>query len=457
MKKIVAILFLVGSFWSVSQDTLSILSQKDFLLHVKENHPVALVASNNIDVAEQTIRMSKGAFDPVLFGVIDQKYYDGKTYYSTLSSGVKIPTRIGVDLKVAGDFNRGDFLNPENRVPAGGLTYAGIEVPIGRGLFTDERRTQLKRANVMFSQSQVEKTLVLNELLYEAGKIFIFWQEQEAQVLVATEGAKLAETRFQQMKINVALGERPAIDTIEASAQFYNRFLEVEQRKLNAKNAKLSVENFLWEKGMIPLQLTDSIMPEKLEIEEPFSVLNNNQNQHPMLNWYDLKMKDLVIERKLKIEMLKPQLTVNYNLLQPAENLISTQLAFTNYKWGATLYMPILLRKERSSLQISNFKIQNTQLEIQQKQRDLRTKQIQNRNEWTTHITQAQTSLVVANSYKQLSEAERILFELGESTQFLINAREISYLTAQSKYLEFAAKTKKSALTEKFALGILAD
>jgi outer membrane protein TolC len=457
MKKLLILIFLVSLGIAHSQDTLSVLTQKDFLQHVKENHPIALVASNNIELAEQTIRMSKGAFDPVLFGGIDQKYYEGKTYYSTISSGVKIPTRIGVDLKLAGDFNKGDYLNPENRIPAGGLTYAGFEVPIGRGLFTDERRTQLKRAQVTFSQSQVEKTLTLNSLLYEAGQVFIYWQEQEAQLILAIEGANLAEMRLQQMRTNFQVGERAAVDTIEASAQYFNRILDVEQRKLNAKNAKLSVENYLWEKGMLPLSLEDSIKPEKLEMEAPISLLNNTENQHPMLTWYDLKLKDLVIERKLKIEMLKPQLTVNYNLLQPAENLVSTQLSFSNYKWGATLYMPILLRKERSSLQISNFKIENTQIEIQQKQRDLRTKQIQNRNEWTTHVNQAQTSLLVADNYKQLSAAERSLFDLGESSLFLINAREISYLSAQSKYLEYAAKTKKSALTEKFALGILGE
>jgi hypothetical protein len=64
---------------------------------------------------------------------------------------------------------------------------------------------------------------------------------------------------------------------------------------------------------------------------------------------------------------------------------------------------------------------------------------------------------MVADNYKQLSVAERSLFDLGESSLFLINAREMSYLTSQAKYLEYAAKTKKSALTEKFALGILAE
>jgi hypothetical protein len=119
MKNLLFSIFFVGFGIVQAQDTLSMLTQKDFLLHVKENHPIALVASNNIELAEQTIRMAKGAFDPVLFGGIDQKYYEGKTYYSTISSGVKIPTRIGVDLKLAGDFNKGDYLNPENRIPAG--------------------------------------------------------------------------------------------------------------------------------------------------------------------------------------------------------------------------------------------------------------------------------------------------------------------------------------------------
>jgi hypothetical protein len=174
-----------------------------------------------------------------------------------------------------------------------------------------------------------------------------------------------------------------------------------------------------------------------------------------MLSWYDLKLQDLQLERKWKVEQLKPQLNLNYNLLQTPQNLVSGNYSFTNYKWGATLYMPILLRKERSSLAITRFKIESTQWELQQKQRDLRTKQIQVRNEWNTTVQQAEASLTSAQRYNQLAIAERDLFELGESSLFLINSREQSYLSAQSKYLEYAAKTQKSALAEQFTLGNL--
>lgn len=453
MKQIIFLSFLLA-FTVNAQDTANVLTQEVFLQHIRENHPVALVASNEVAQAEWAVSMSKGAFDPVLFSDIEQKYYSGKTYYSTISSGIKIPTRIGINFKAAGDWNRGDYLNPQYRVPTDGLTYLGVEVPIGRGLLTDDRRTQLKRAAVAYQQSLAERRLTLNTLLFEAGEQFIFWQEQEAQLALALEGLQLALTRLEQVRINAAAGERPTIDTVEASAQYFNRLIDTEQRKLNAQNARLSVENYLWEKGGIPLQLDSLVKPEPLTPRIPAAGLSPI-DEHPVLLWYDLKLNDLNLERKLKMEMLKPQLNLSYNLIQTPGNMFQGQFALTDYKWGATFYIPVLLRKERSSLAMTRYKIASTQLELQQKQRELQIKQQQVRNEWNTHATQAESSLSAASSYRKLAEAERSLFLLGESSLFLINAREASYLSAQSKYLEYVAKTRKSALKEAFILGQL--
>jgi outer membrane protein TolC len=454
MRALTIISFLWLASGTFAQDTLKVLTLDIFLQHVREHHPVALVAGNEVEQAERVIQLSKGSFDPVLFSDIDQKYYDGKTYYSTISSGIKIPTRLGFNLKASGDWNRGDYLNPQNRVPADGLSYLGVEIPVGRGLLTDERRTQLKRAGVAWQQSQVERQLTLNELLFEAGEQFIFWQEQEAQLLLAEEGFELSRIRLEQVRVNAMVGERPAIDTVEASAQYYNRLIDLEQRRLNTQNARLRIEQYLWDQGMIPLQLEASVQPEKLTVNAPVSLLQPIDN-HPAIQWYDLKTADLQLERKLKIEMLKPQLNLNYNLLQTPENLMGGQLSFSDYKWGATFYVPLLLRKERASLAITRLKLSSVQWDLQQKQRELQIKQLQVRNEWNTHVTQAESSRIAASRYQQLAAAERSLFELGESSLFLINAREMSYLSAQSKYLEYVAKTRKSALKESYTMGRL--
>lgn len=453
MKVAFFFIFILSTSWA--QDTVQKFTLDQFLMHVKENHPIALVATNQVEMAEVFIRQSKGSFDPVLLGGIDQKVFNGTTYYSTLSSGIKIPTRLGIDFKAMGDWNRGTYLNPQNRVPDGGLTYLGFEAQLGRGMFTDERRTQIKRAQIALNQSYVEQRLTLNELLYEAGQAFIHWQEQEAQYQLAKEGLDFAETRFDQLLSNAALGDRPYIDTVEASAQLFLRKMEVEQRKLTLLNAQIAVENFLWEKGRIPLQLDNGIVPEQLTINKPKITLADSMGTHPAVRYYDWKLSDLNLERKLKIEQLKPQLSVNYNLLTPASDFISTSYTWSNYKWGASFYMPILLRKERNGLKMTQVKIENTQLEQQLKKRDLRTKQLQIRNEWNTVVTQAQMAETIASRYRQLADAERTLFLNGESSLFLVNAREISYLSAQGKMIETLSKTNKLNLSEQFVAGNL--
>lgn len=455
MKQFVLILFSLFVVQGFSQDTLKVLSLEQYLQQVKENHPYAIVASNQVEQAEQVIRMSKGAFDPVAFAGIDQKYYDGKMYYSTLTSGLKIPTRLGVDFKVAGDWNRGEYLNEEHNVPNGGLTYLGVEVPIGRGLFTDERRTQLRRSQVALNQSIFEQQLTLNELLYEAGQHFINLQEQNAQLELAEEGFRIAQIRYKQIKVEAEIGERAFLDTIEASAQLFLREIDVQQRRLNTQNALLAVEVYMWEKGTIPLKLDTSLQIEKISKATRQVLLNLSIEQNPDLLLYSTKLSDLELERKLKVEQLKPQLNFNYNLLQTPNDLISMNLDYTNYKWGASFYMPLFLRKERSSLQVTKLKIENTQYQQIQKQRELETKLLQNRQNWIVTLNQMETSETIAQRYFLLADAERNFFNIGESSLFLVNAREISYLSAQSKYLEFIAKAYKFNLTDRYVRGEL--
>jgi outer membrane protein TolC len=115
--------------------------------------------------------------------------------------------------------------------------------------------------------------------------------------------------------------------------------------------------------------------------------------------------------------------------------------------------MPIFLRKERSSLEITKLKIENTKYEQQLKQRELNIKQQQLFNEWAAQIEQSSQLETISESYKQLVEGEQDLFDLGESTVFLINMREINYINAKMKLLETQAKTIKSYLSVRYLQG----
>lgn len=455
MRQLIVIICVFSHAFAQDSLVISRLTMTDFLTQVKENHPIAVVTQNNVEMSQRVIQLAKGAFDPKAFAAIDQKYYDGKTYYSTLSSGIKIPTRFGVNFKAMGDFNSGAYLNPENRVPENGLTYLGIEVPLGQGLFTDENRATLKRAEVAYNQSAVEQQLTLNELLFSAGQQFIDWQKEEALLKLASEGLQLAKERLEQIKSNVALGDRAALDSVEANASYLLRKNDYLERQLAAQNARKNMSFYLWDKGLIPLELAASISPEQLNVIEPKVRLIDSLFNHPIMRSYNNKLSDLSIEQRWKKDQLKPKVYVNYNLLQTPENLISMNYSYLNYKWGASFAMPLFLRKERAGLAISGLKIENTELERTNKEREIATKLSVNLNEWNTYFNQTDVSQEIATNYQTLSTAERELFEIGESSLFLINSREMSYLSAQAKYIESLAKTNKAALKYSYLLGDL--
>ena len=64
-------------------------------------------------------------------------------------------------------------------------------------------------------------------------------------------------------------------------------------------------------------------------------------------------------------------------------------------------------------------------------------------------IYEEQQSLLFSNAlnYKSLLDAEKTKFEMGESSIFLLNSRENSYLESQIKYQDIAFKRMKAVLT----------
>jgi outer membrane protein TolC len=56
---------------------------------------------------------------------------------------------------------------------------------------------------------------------------------------------------------------------------------------------------------------------------------------------------------------------------------------------------------------------------------------------------------------KQLFDAERTMFDEGESSLFLVNARELSYIQAKLKYIEVLSKYQQALLSLRFSMAIL--
>lgn len=446
--------------FSQNQNTV-VFSQDDFLKMVKTFHPIAKQAGLILKNAKANKQVANGGFDPKLFYDTRNKFYDNTNYFNSSVGGLVIPTWYGVDFKLGYENNNGTYLNPENKLPSQGLLYSQVSLPILQGLIIDERRATLKKALLFEKMSEFEKSNLLNELMYNAGKTYWNWQIAYSNLQVFKTSIVVAQDRFNAVKKTAELGDRPFIDTVEANIQLQERLLSYQQSQLEYQTQSLMLSNYLWMENDIPLELSGKTIPEskssdyiaKYDTANYDSLFYNQIKNHPTLKIYQYKLQQLEIDKKVKQDKLKPSLNFNYNPLFNPNNIDFGN--FNNYKWGFSFGFPLFLRKERGDLKMAKIKIQNTQYENANKQNELVNKTKSILNELKSLIKQFDLYESTVKNYEKLWLAEKTMFDSGESSLFIINSREMSYINSQLKLNELFIKKKKAALEFDYSLGVL--
>ncbi|UTW62944.1 TolC family protein [bacterium SCSIO 12741] len=167
-----------------------------------------------------------------------------------------------------------------------------------------------------------------------------------------------------------------------------------------------------------------------------------------------LRIDQMEVEQKLKKEQLKPDLRLKYNPIAEASSAgIAETYSLANYTWGVSFSMPVFLRKERGDVQLMQLKIQEAELKLSNQNAQLNYAVNASFNEWNTTRLQAEIYGQNVEDYRALLEGEKRLFNSGESSLFMVNAREVGYIGAQIKWIEVLGKGRKAALKTAFALG----
>lgn len=477
MKKVILIIifslfgFLVQAQVSSSGDSLTIASAdqsfltfNEFFEIVRKYHPVAYQAALLEQEAAAEMLKARGGFEPKLYADVAEKDFDEKNYYQLIDAGLKLPTWLGIDIKTGYERARGAYLNPENVTPDAGLVYAGISIPIGQGLFIDQRRADLQKAKIYRDSNKARQQVILNDLMYEAGNAYWKWaQASEVEEVIAL-AVELAVERLQFVERSAALGDKPQVDTLEASLQVQTLQVELQQAQLQVMNARAELSNYLWFNGVLPMELSSTVAPENInpEVTTMDELLPDNADsllsQHPEYLQTTFKIDALNVERRLNREQLKPTLNLDLTpLIEPVGGNGDLRITENNMKWGLTFEMPLLLRKQRAELQKTGLKIKNTNLELERKRMSLNQKLIMATQEWETSRLQSIRFTQTVSDYQRLLNAEQRKFEMGESSLFMVNSRLNKYLDSRIKLIDLQFKNRKSELKTWYALGILGN
>lgn len=429
--------FLLFGFSVWSQNTFKELTYNEFLGYVKKYHPLVKSANLEINQAQANLMMARGGFDPKIEVDFEQKKFKDNQYYSILNSSFKIPTWYGVEIKAGFDNNEGIYLNPENTVPNQGLTSLGISVPLGQGLFINQRMADLRKAKIQVKLSQAERNLMAVSVLYDASVAYFNWKRNHNEVTLYQTYLNNANIRYQGIAKSIEQGDKPAIDSVEAGIIVRNRKLSLEESQLKLAKAKLELANFLWLENNVPLELQDDIIPEEnlvLTIKETLRtndlMLDNpSLENHPKINALEQKIEMLDVERKLKANMLLPRIDLGYSYL--SEPRYFDNYRFQDYKVGLNFYFPLFLRKERGSLQLAKLKLQDVKFDLDLERVSLKNKIKAQQTEINSLEKQKQLIESLVTDYNTMLTSEERLFTFGESSIFLINTRENNLVSAQ--------------------------
>jgi outer membrane protein TolC len=440
MKQLLIILLLFGSIafgQEPNDNSTKEFTYNEFLGYVKKYHPLVKIANLEINKAQANLMMARGGFDPKIEVDFKEKQFKNKDYYSILNSSFKIPTWYGIEIKAGFDNNDGIYLNPENTIPNQGLTSLGISIPLGQGLFINQRMADVRKAKIQMQLSQAERKLQAIGVLHDASIAYFNWKKNFNEVKLYETYNKNAQIRFDGIKSLIKAGDKRAIDSIEAGISLKNRQLNLEDSRLKLNKAKLELSNFLWLDNSIPLELSDILIPEKdLEnsIQETLKIndLLNNEftlENHPKINALENKIDILTVEKKLKANMLLPKMDIGYSYLSEPSYIDNYQ--FNDYKISLNFSIPLFLRKERGNLKLAKYKIQETEFVLNLEKVQLSNKISAQKIEIQSLEKQNIIIKTLASDYATMLQSEERLFSFGESSLFLINTRENSLISSQ--------------------------
>lgn len=450
---------------SFSQELVRTLSAEQVSGIVKLFHPVAKQADIMIEKAKADITTSRGGFDPMIQNETAKKSFNGSNYYYYNRPELSIPTWFGMEVKAGFEYLSGNNTDPSDT--KGKSSYIGISVPLAKNLLMDKRRAALQTAKIYRESSEWEKKHMLNNLMLDAMKSYWNWVQQYRLYKIFNQAVLVNEKRTRFVKTAFELGDRPAIDTLEALVQLQNIELLRSQAWLDFQNAGLDLSAYLWTSEMKPYELPETVTPgddiQDLNVNADsfpklYDLLIAAGKYNPELGMFDFKLDVLAVEKKLKFQELLPGIQFRYNRLTPGYDFFKSSqgpLFENNFQYGLSLSVPLRFSQGRGEYKKAKLKITETKL-----QQDLKLLMVQNKvkqyfNDLVTLRKQVALQEETYHNYLLLQRGEETRFSAGESNLFLVTARENKALEAQQKVIELKVKYFKTQLSLKWAAGLL--
>lgn len=462
LKLFIAILLFTGVTSNViGQEKL--LSIDNTLDIVRKFHPVIKQSFLQNEISKNELVAAKGIFDPSIQLSNQEKTFDNKLYYKYNTMELKVPLWYGIDIKAGTENNIGDKIDPS--LTKNNSAFVGVSIDPFRGIIVDKRNNIVKQAKNIVELTKNEQLLVINDLLLDAATAYWNWVNAYNVNSILNKTVKNNKERYEVVKKSFVSGDRAPVDTTEALAQLQSFEIMATQSEVELQKARLELSNFFWQDNGAPYEMEAVISPANsfelakinaTDIGKLDELVEQALKFHPKIKMLNNKSTILDIEKRLKTVELFPSLKLNYNALDNNLNSFNWNVNTTNnYKYGVSLSMPLFQRQARGDIAKTKNKIEDLNWDKKYIGYEIENKVKSSFAEFHAYKQQIKTNDAVVVANKLLLDTENTKFQMGESSLFLINSRELKFIETELKQITLKVKFYNSIYKNLWAIGSL--
>ncbi|MEZ5399921.1 MAG: TolC family protein [Bryobacteraceae bacterium] len=439
-----------------------ILREADVVDSVRRNHPVLLGALAGRDIADAQYLEAQGKFDTTIrssFNADTFGYYENRRADASLEQPLAFQ---GMSVYGGYRVGEGTFAPYDGKLDTRsyGEWRSGLKLPLMRNREIDSRRAGLEQARLgrtIAGLSADQQRLVL---LQAAIARYWYWVAAGRRLAVTRAVLDIARMRQQLLEEGVREGQLPAIDAIDNRRAILQRQASLIEAERGFQQAAIDLSLYLRDaNGRTRLAVFDEVPPAfPAATDLPGNALDTGIDEA-------IARRPELARLRTLIDQTEVDLSLARNAAKPAVDLVAGFTAENGtgtvrrgpreFKAGLAFEFPFQNRAARGKQGASEAKIRQLT-----RQQDYLRDQVQAEVRDALSAVEAARARVdvLENEVRvsrELEDAERTRFELGEGTLFILNLREQATLDASIRRALAQAEFQRAHAGYEYATGRL--
>jgi cobalt-zinc-cadmium efflux system outer membrane protein len=439
------------------------LTLREVVASVQRHYPPLLAALAETEVAEGEALAAEGRFDPILRTRIDT---DSFGYYANRRADVWLEQPLaaqGMSLYSGYRVGLGEFAEYDGKLDTRSLgeMRAGIRLPLLRDRAIDSRRGELTKARIgrkLASLGADQQKLVV---LQSAIQRYWIWVANGRRLAISREVLAIAEARQQLLEEGVREGHLAHIDALDNKRAILQRQSQLIEAERSLQQAAIELSLFYRGPSMQPIVPLLEQVPVEFPAARPLAAQQIREDQQlalqrrPEVERFSAQRDQIDVDRRLAANAGKPSIELNAGFTSDRGTDPRVRRGPEELRAGIAFELPFRNRTARGREAAAEAKIRQLDLRAAF-QRDQIQAEVRDA---ASAVQAAQNRLAIlageVDVSRELEQAERTRFELGEGTLFVLNLREQATADAAIRRALAEADLQRALASYDYATGAL--